>query len=130
MAQSKEDKYTEAMQALGTYEPAFAPAIHDLAILERELARVRKAWKATVPAGVHPSVRDPHYALIQSLQRDILAHRDALGLTPKGLRRLRGREVAAPVDPQSEISRRLDALADRCEAYDGPQLLPEEAAGQ
>ena len=116
---SKEAKYTEILQDLGIYEPAYDGAIHSLCILERETARLRTAWKQTAPPGSAPSALDPHYAMIRANERDIQNMRDALGLTPRGLRRLRGRMEEAPVDPRSEISRRLDALAERCEAWDG-----------
>lgn len=115
---SKEAAYTRSLQALGVYDPAFDGVIHSLCILERETARIRRAWSATTPKGVAPSHLDPHYAQIRANERDIQSMRDSLGLTPKGLQRLRGKAAEAPVDPRSEISRRLDALAERCAAYD------------
>ena len=45
MGLTKEQKYTETMKRLGIYDPAFDATIHQLAILEREQARTRKAWK-------------------------------------------------------------------------------------
>lgn len=87
---TKEDKYRQEMIALGTWHTAFAPMIHDLAVLERELARTRAAWKRTAPPGQAPSSLDPHYQLIRQQCRDIMALRDALGLTPKALRKLKG----------------------------------------
>lgn len=108
---TKEDKYTAAMQALGTYDPAFDAEIHDLAILERELSRVRAAWKATAPKKEHPSVLDPLYPVITSLQRDILAHRDALGLTPKGLRRLKSGGIAPEVNAAPDARAGSPAVA-------------------
>ena len=86
----KEDKYRQEMIALGTWHTAFAPMVHDLAVLERELSRTRAAWKRTAPPGKAPSSLDPHYQLIRQQCRDIMALRDALGLTPKALRRLKG----------------------------------------
>ena len=62
---TKEDKYREEMIALGTWHTAFAPMVHDLAILERELSRTRAAWKRTAPPGQAPSPLDPHYQLIR-----------------------------------------------------------------
>ena len=52
-----------------------------------------KAWKETAEDGKNPSPLDPHYALIRQQQRDILAMRTALGLTPMSLRRIRGQGV-------------------------------------
>lgn len=87
---AKEDLYKQQLQDLGVYDPAFDPAIHVLCIQERELSRAMKAWKATAPGkNESPSITDPLYAEISKLRRDILARQDALGLTPKGLQRLR-----------------------------------------
>lgn len=87
---TREQIYTDQLQELGVYDPAFAPEIRTLAQLERRLARVQKAWAASAPAGGKPSFLDPHYPLIVQLEDKILLHREALGLTPKSLRRLKG----------------------------------------
>ena len=87
---AREQIYREQLQALGVYDPAFDPEIKTLAQLERRLSRAQKAWSATAPAGGKPSFLDPHYAVIVQLEDKILAHREALGLTPKALRRLKG----------------------------------------
>lgn len=50
MAQTKEQKYTEAMKRLGIYDPAFDSTIKQLATLEREQGRVRDEWKAPMEA--------------------------------------------------------------------------------
>ena len=117
--ESKEAKYKQMLIDMGVYEPAFDGVIHSLAMLERETSRLRSAWKKTAPPKQAPSALDPHYDKIRANERDIQAMRDSLGFTPRGLRRLRGREMDSPVDSHSEISRRLDALAERCGAYDG-----------
>lgn len=66
---------------------------------------------------------DAHYSLILTLRRDILAHRDALGLTPKGLQRLRGKEVGMPDGAAAPSARQVSdafaALKARCESYEG-----------
>lgn len=96
---SKESTYRAQLEALGVYDPAFDGEIHQLCIMERELSRARKAWKATAPSkDAAPSFTDPHYEIIQRLQRDILSHRDALGLTPKGAARLRKAALPEPSD--------------------------------
>ena len=92
--QSKEATYRQQLQDLGVYDVAFDPAIHLLCIQERELSRAMKAWKATVGKDESPLITDPLYQEISKLRRDILARQDALGLTPKGLQRLR--KNAAP----------------------------------
>ena len=94
-SESKEAKYKRQLESLGVYDEAFEPAIHMLCIQERELSRAMRAWKATAPSkNDAPSITDPLYAEISKLRRDILARQDALGLTPKGLQRLR--KNAAP----------------------------------
>lgn len=90
---AKEAQYKKQLQSLGVYDPAFDGAIHVLCIQERELSRAMKAWKATVGKDKAPSITDPLYAEISKLRRDILARQDALGLTPKGLQRLRRQAV-------------------------------------
>lgn len=96
----KEQQYKQQLESLGVYDPAFDPAIHVLCIQERELSRAMKAWRATEPdPKKSPSIMDPLYAEISKLRRDILARQDALGLTPKGLQRLR--KNAAPSSPDS-----------------------------
>lgn len=87
---TREKTYIEQLQALGIYDPAFDPEIKALATLEREWTAAKKAWAATAPPGGKPSFLDPHYVVIQNLRREILTHREALGLTPKSLRRLKG----------------------------------------
>lgn len=112
-----EQRYTAAMEALGIYDPAFDGEIHQLAILERELSRTMKAWKATSgDPKLPPSPTDPLYAVITQQRRDILAHRDALGLTPKALKRLqRNRDPEPAAEPQSS-SPALAAVLDNLRA--------------
>ena len=87
---TKEENIREQMIALGTWNIAFGPVVHSLCVLERETARIRKEWKLTAPPGRAPSAMDPHYAVIRSNERESNALRDALGLTPRGLRKLKG----------------------------------------
>ena len=97
-SRSKETVYQQQLESLGVYDRAFDPAIHVLCIQERELSRAMKAWKDTVPKDKAPSIADPLYQEISKLRRDILARQDALGLTPKGLQRLR--KNAAPASSE------------------------------
>ena len=92
--QSKEAIYKQQLESLGVYDPAFDTAIHVLCIQERELHRAMKVWAATAPVREDgkksaPLITEPIYQEIAKLRRDILARQDALGLTPKGLQRLR-----------------------------------------
>lgn len=113
---TREEAYTKHLTDLGIYDPAFLPEIKQLAQLERELTRAKKAWSKTAPDGKAPSFEDPHYEIIRKLRSDILQHRDALGLTPKAFQRLRGK--AAPDDSGSASSgnRALSAILNNLEA--------------
>lgn len=86
----KEKECAELMMALGVYSPAFNDTIHQMCILGRELHRTRVAWKKTVPKGQTPSTSHELYEVILKQQRQLLAYQDSLGLTPKGLRKLKG----------------------------------------
>ena len=125
----REDIYRQQLQELGIYEPAFEPEIRTLADLERDWTRAKKAWSASALQGEKPSMLDPHYAIICNLRREILVHRETLGLTPKALRKLRG---AAPSGPSEQelITKRLDLIAQRVSAYDVPERLEPKAAEQ
>lgn len=131
-----EDKYEAQLKELGIWQEAFAPEVHTLAMMERELRREQAAWRkasadlkarregGTIEKDLATLLKavDAHYALILTLRRDILSHRDALGLTPKGLQRLRGKDApmadggAAPSARQ--ISDAFTALQERCRSYD------------
>ena len=114
---TKEQIYKQQLIDLGVYHPAFDAEIHTLAVMERELSRAQKAWKATAPdKNSPPSPLDPHYALIQSLRKDILNHRDALGLTPKGLQRLRRTASASDVADQQGASAPFTSVLDAIQA--------------
>ena len=122
---AREEKYIEQLKALGIWDEAFRPEVSELAQLEREKTRVKKAWSATVPRGCSPSFTDPWYTVLANLRRAILVHREALGLTPKSLRRLRGVQTEAVVQ-EDLIAQRLDIIAQRTAAYSGGiEAVPE-----
>lgn len=122
---AREEKYIEQLKALGIWDEAFRPEVSELAQLEREKTRVKKAWSATVPKGCSPSFTDPLYTVLANLRREILVHREALGLTPKSLRRLRGVQTEAVVQ-EDLIAQRLDMIAQRTAAYSGGmEAVPE-----
>ena len=132
-----EDKYEAQLKELGIWQEAFSAEVHTLAMMERELRRVQKTWKAAQAdldkarkeGAIEKDLAmllkavDANYSLILTLRRDILTHRDALGLTPKGLQRLRGKD--APVVDGSgapsarQVSDAFAALQARCQSYDG-----------
>lgn len=93
---TREQKYAEQLKEIGVYREAFEPEIRMLAMMERELQRMVKDWKAagspvTDVNAQGTAISNKQYDAICSMRRDILAHRDALGLTPKGLQRLVGK---------------------------------------
>lgn len=103
---TKEETYKNQLIALGVWDDAFIPEVHDLCQLERELTRAKKEWSKTAGPGQKPSVLDKHYQIIQQLRRDILTHRESLGLTPKGLKRLVGElnlKQEAAVEPATVL---------------------------
>lgn len=125
---TKEQIYAKQLRELGIYEPAFEPEISTLSQLERELTRAKKAWSATAPPGGKASVLDPHYQVICSLRREILVHRETLGLTPKALRRLRG-QAGGEGAAQDLIGEKLTAIAERVGAYSVPVLESDTGGG-
>lgn len=102
---TKEDRYKSQLIALGIYEEAYDPAIHELCVLEREMSRARKQLKGTALDGKAPSYADPLYGVVRQLQTNILAYRDALGLTPKSLKKLKGQAGSSvlPATAQSPL---------------------------
>ena len=109
---TREQKYVEQLMALGIYQPAFDPEIHTLSIMEREHQRTLKRWHET-----GDSTDSDLYPVIVQQRRDILAHRDALGLTPKALRRLKASSIVpedgGPVDSMGgspAVNALLDAI--------------------
>ena len=62
------------------------------------------------------------------MRAEILQHRDALGLTPKGLHRLRGVQAADGPDQRDLIAAKLDRIADSVAGFDfgsGSETSPE-----
>ena len=117
---TKEVVYREQMQALGIYEEIFEPEIQTLARVERELTRAEKAWSATATPGGKPSFLDPHYAIIQRIRAEVSQHREALGLTPKALRKLTGAAGVEAPEQNDLITAKLDRIAERVAGYDVP----------
>lgn len=114
---SREDKIKSQLNELGIYSPAFDSAIHELCILERELSRARKQWKETAPPGGKPSMTSPAYSVVIQIRREVLAYQNALGLTPSGLKRLKGKELSKEKTKGDEITERLDKIREAVERY-------------
>lgn len=95
---AREDKIREAMQAVGTYSEIFESTIHQLGKAERELSRAEKAWKASggkmvadlvSKTGQAYTAKDPQWAVVEQMRKDVVALRNQLGLTPTGLNKVR-----------------------------------------
>ena len=112
---AREDVYIAQLRELGVWDEAFRPMVKDLAKAERRRTRAEKEWAATVPKGGKPSFTHPLYQTCIQLDRTVMEYREALGLTPKALRRLTG--TAEPAAPQDLISEKLDAIAAKVNAY-------------
>ena len=75
---TKEEKYTRQLRQQGIWDPILAPAVHELCILERELPRLRKEWRATAEPGGKPSFDNPLYDKIIKLNAEIRAARASM----------------------------------------------------
>ena len=119
---TKEQIYARQLKELGIYEEAFEPEIKTLAQLERELTRAQKEWSASAEEGEKPSFTHEMYPVIAGLRKEILQHRETLGLTPKALKKLVGvAGTDAPIQ-KDLITEKLDDIARRVSSYDD---LPE-----
>lgn len=115
--------YTGQMQELGIYQKAFDPEIRLLCQMEREYRRMLRTWKAGFARDAKnkpiPEYTSKTYERITKLRADILSHRDSLGLTPKGLKRLRPDATEAGSSggehPYADILQSIEA---RCAKYE------------
>ena len=115
---TREQAYTEQMKLLGIYQPIFDPEIRTLCKLERDLQRLEKRWKEagcpTVERGGRgPTTSDKTLDAIMAMRREVLAHRDALGLTPKGLKRFRATVGEEPETHEEKPPTVLSLVRDR-----------------
>ena len=116
---SREDEYIAQLQSLEVWEPAFAPAIHDLCVTEREYGRAMKAWReAAKDAGTQAQASDELYGVVSKLRASIQAQREALGLTPRGLQKLRGKPKGDGGVAGEAMSRKLDQIWEKLQAYE------------
>ena len=109
------------MEAVGTYNVIFEPTIKQLAKAERELSKAEKAWKSAGgqmvaelvnKTGAKYTAKDPHYAVVDQMRKDIIALRNQLGLTPTSLKRVQASQDAAAVGSKSRLEELLDAAHD------------------
>lgn len=116
---TREQLIADKMREAGTYDPIYDEEIHVLAGMERDLKRALSRWKAKAERGGEDGdFNSPLWPVVQSLRKDVLSHYDSLGLTPKGMKRLRaggevddGTRTASPI-----LSETLDALRTQAQA--------------
>lgn len=109
------------MEAVGIYNPIFDATIRQLAKTERELSRAEKDWRANGgqmvaelvnKTGGKYTAKDPHYAVVDQLRKDILALRNQLGLTPASLKKAQAKQEAALAGRRSRLEELLEAAHD------------------
>lgn len=105
------------MEAVGTYSPIFDKAIKALAKQERELAKAEKVWRESGgkmvaelvnKTGATYTAKDPHYAVVDQLRKDILAQRAQLGLTPKSLKAMKAKRADTETERRSRLQELLE----------------------
>ena len=105
------------MESVGTYNTIFEPTIKQLAKLERELSKAEKNWRAAGgqmvaelvnKTGGKYTAKDPNYAVVDQLRKDIQALRNQLGLTPTSLKRARQKAEAMSSGQQSPLEDLLE----------------------
>lgn len=123
---TREQSIAAKMCEAGTYDRIFDEEIHVLAGMERDLKRALSQWKKSIDKGGDGGNFDAAlWPVVQQLRKDVLTHYDSLGLTPKGMKRLRagsgetddGVRTASPV--VSEMLDKLRAQAEANAACDG-----------
>ena len=124
---AREDVYIAQLQELGVWNEAFRPMVKDLAKAERLRTRAEKEWAATVPKGGKPSFTHPLYQACVQLDRTVMEYREALGLTPKALRRLRGQSGEGGPSNKERMNDLLSQIAERVGSYDDG--VPESDTG-
>ena len=109
------------MESVGIYNPIFDATIKQLAKTERELSKAEKTWRANGgqmvaqlvnKTGCQYTAKDPHYAVVDQLRKDILAMRNQLGLTPASLNKAKARQDARTAGDKSRLEELLDSAHD------------------
>lgn len=94
---SNKETIIKAMQQAGTYRDEFEKTIETLAKMMDECKKAEKAFKDsggkfvveyTNKAGATNQVKNPHFAVVETLRKDMLTYYTALGLTPAGLKKI------------------------------------------
>ncbi len=116
LAKTYKKRIIKNMRAVDTYRPEFAGTIEELAQMLEDLDKAREEFDAsggkvviehTNENGSTNLAKNPLYLALEGMQTRILAYYKELGLTPMGLKKIKGDE--AGMSGQSEL---LEALKD------------------
>lgn len=116
LAKTYKKRIIKNMRAVGTYRPEFAGTIEELAQMLEDLDKAREEFDAsggkvviehTNKNGSTNLAKNPLYLALEGMQTRILAYYKELGLTPMGLKKIKGDEAGAT--GQTEL---LEALKD------------------
>lgn len=92
-------KIVDNMKAVGTYRPEFLKTVENLAKIYVDMDNARKQFDEsggqiviayTNKNGSTNMVKNPCYQAIEGLQNNILLYGRELGLTPAGLKKIKG----------------------------------------
>lgn len=110
------------MESVGIYSPIFDSTIKQLAKLERELPKAEKTWRAAGgkmvaelvnKTGGKYTAKDPNYAVVDQLRKDILALRSQLGLTPASFAKAKKKREEYSAGERS----RIEVLLEEASTY-------------
>lgn len=98
------DQTKSNMEAIGTYHPEFNPVIQRYAAMRYQFDLMNDQWCAegcevteeyTNKAGATNVRKTALYLSLEGLRKDLLVLENTLGLTPKGLKAINAKQVAA-----------------------------------
>lgn len=117
LAKTYRKKIIKNMEAVGTYKPEFNQTVNELATMLEDLDKTREKFKDsggnvvvihTNKNGSKNLAKNPLYLAIEGLRTQILNYSKELGLTPAGLKKIKGDAAAA--DTQNEFMEALKEL--------------------
>lgn len=100
-ARTYEKRIVADMKAVGTYKPEFDKTIKELARIYEDIDDAREKFektggnfviKHTNKNGSTNLIKNPIYLAIEGMQSRALAYNRELGLTPAGLKKIKGRD--------------------------------------
>ena len=104
----REEQIADRMRALGVYKPEFDETIRRYRMLSAEFAKIYAKYRAEgypyEVSGPQGAKKAPVVVTLEALRRDLLDLEDALGLNPRGLKKLQEEPFKA------ERKRKTDGL--------------------